>query len=232
MRSIVLFLLILNLCFAAWILFVRDAPPDMDAILEKQIADSYLDVPRLQLVSELVADESPLQTPGPEYAAEESCWFLGPFDEQQLASDLRTRLRATGVDIDVQGIATPVAPDFWVFVTPQPSRQDAVRLLRDLQRRDIDSFIITEGENENGISLGFYSSEKYAREVQSEHAGQSYQVDVQIVPREIDEFWGVIRAQEYDKLSAQAWERFQNENGGLSLEQKYCDIVASSDNLE
>ena len=197
--------------------------------MEQQIARSYVDAPELKLVSDTSLDSIVAE---PQYDAEEQCWMLGPFDENDLAVNVQTRLRATGVQMAVQNISTPVAPDYWVYAVPQDSRQAAVQLLRDLQRRDIDSFIIAEGELENGISLGFFSEDAQAREELDRHKGQSYEVAIKVVPRDIDEFWGVVRINEFQKLSEQAWDRFQEDNGKLSLEQNYCDSVATVGNIE
>ena len=152
-----------------------------------------------------------------DYAANEMCWMLGPFEESELADNIQTRLKATGVELAVQKISTPVAPDYWVYAVPLSSRQAAVELLRNLQRRNVDSFIIAEGELENGISLGFFSDESTARDLIERHKDQEYQVDMRVVPRNIQEYWGVVRTREFDKLSEQAWERFRTDNGDLAL---------------
>lgn len=231
MRTIFIILVVLNVCFAAWhVILGEDSAQTRAAELERQIASSHVDAPELQLVSE--RGSPPQLEPAPEYAAAEMCWMLGPFDENELAENIQTRLQATSVQMAVRKMSTPVAPDYWLYAVPQTSRQEAVELLRDLQQRDIDSFIIAEGELENGISLGFFPDEGNARVEMEKHRGQVYDVAIKIVPRDIDEFWGVVRINEFEKLSEQAWDRFRADNGELSLEQNYCDIVATVGNLE
>jgi len=232
MRSIFFFLLVLNVIFGVWHLAFGEKSGSRTESIEQQIALSHVDAPELQLVADTRANvNADAQTPQ-NYAANEMCWKLGPFEEFELASNIQTRLRATGVNLFVQKIATPVAPDYWVYAVPMESRQAAVELLRNLQQRNVDSFIIAEGELENGISLGFYSDEKAARQVVEDHLGQDYRVAMQVVPRNIEEYWGVVRTREFDKLSEEAWERFRADNGDLALEQKYCDIVATAGNFE
>ncbi len=233
MRSIFFFLLVLNVVFGIWHLAFGEKSGSRTESIEQQIALSHVDAPELQLVVDTrEADSARAQQAAESYAANEMCWKLGPFEERELASNIQTRLRATGVNLSVQKIATPVAPDYWVYAVPMETRQAAVELLRNLQQRNVDSFIIAEGELENGISLGFYSNEKTAREAVEAHLGQDYRVAMQVVPRNIEEYWGVVRTREFDKLSKEAWERFREDNGDLALEQKYCDIVATAGNLE
>ncbi|MEM8500982.1 MAG: SPOR domain-containing protein [Pseudomonadota bacterium] len=233
MRSIFFFLLVLNVVFGIWHLAFGEKSGTRTESIEQQIALSHVNAPELQLVADTQNDTRSRESQVPQdYAANEMCWKLGPFEESELASNIQTRLRATGVDLFVQKIATPVAPDYWVYAVPMETRQAAVELLRNLQQRNVDSFIIAEGELENGISLGFYSKEKTAREVVEEHLGQDYRVAMQVVPRNIEEYWGVVRAREFDKLSEEAWERFRSDNGDLALEQKYCDFVATAGNFE
>lgn len=232
MRAAFLVLVVSNVLFLVWNLaFGEDSAESDDALVERQIAASYVDAPELTMVNERRPNkaEDALDSAGPaSYDRNEFCWLLGPFDDSDLAESVYTRLQTMGVGMDLERIASPVAPDYWVHIVPQQNRQAAIQLLRGLQRRKIDSFIIAEGELENGISLGFYSDEKTARRQLAQHEGQPYKVDIQLVPRNIEEFWGVVRAQEYDKLSEQAWNRFRNENGNLKLDRKSCSVIASA----
>lgn len=234
MRSIFIFLLVLNGLFLLWHLaFGGSDSADSASAAQQHAAASYVDAPELKLV-ETAEAAAPVVGPLDVLAFEpgERCWLIGPFDDETAASDVSTRLTATGLQVLIRRLATPVEPDYLVYALPQTSRAAAVSLLRDLQQRKVDSYIIAEGELENGISLGFYSSEKTAREVLEMHRGQPFQVDIKRIPRQIEEFWGVFHESEYNKLGEEAWSRFRNENGNLSLEQNTCDVVASGNNLE
>ena len=123
-------------------------------------------------------------------------------------------------------------PDYWVHIVPQANRGIANALARDLQAREVKSFIIAQGKLENGISLGIYPNKRRADEVVRDHRDQPYEVAIEVLPRHIEEFWGLMPEPEFNKLSERAWERFRSESGGLDLAQNYCAVVASQEKLE
>lgn len=258
MKALIFFLVLLNVGYGGWNL-VFGSVDAASANATAKISLEYQDVPELQLVGQDGADEDEKITAVGDVAVEEAeeayvdqsevpvdpvvkneaasaanaqCWLLGPFDARTGAQDLRTRLRANGVDIDINKLATPIAPDYWVYVEPQVSRRAAVQLLRELQARKIDSFIVSEGELQNAISLGIFSKEESAQRVLAKHQGQDYPVSMTTIPRQIDEFWGVLAGIEYEKISVDRWSELQDQGKGFTMKQNFCDVVASTNILE
>ncbi len=235
MRALFLVLLVLNLTFALWHIVMGGGIPSNEDAGSAQ-GPTFVDAPLLRLVGDVVGispSENTLDVGvEPLFQPNDQCWQIGPFDGLQEVENARTRLAARAVTMAIRELSVPVAPDYWVYVSPRANRQAAMLLLRQLQARDIESSIIAEGELENGISLGFFSSEKSARLLLERHQGQLYQVDLKIVPREITEFWGLIALNEYPKLGSSGWQRFRDEIGGVIMKQNICDVVATNDNFE
>ncbi len=67
------------------------------------------------------------------------------------------RLVSLGMAGQIREISVDTDPEYWVYVPPLSSRMMAVRKLKQLQSRNIDSFVITQGDLVNGISLGLFS---------------------------------------------------------------------------
>ncbi len=74
-------------------------------------------------------------------------------------------------------------PSFhWVIIPPQP-RPVALKQFRDIQRQGIDSYLVTEGENRNAISLGLFESRSAAISVLEEKKGQNLNAVLANFPR-------------------------------------------------
>lgn len=233
MRVLFLILLVFNVAFALWHVALGGSGEGGD----RPAAPAFINAPLLRLVADVAggsgaADVGSIPERSPSFEAGDRCWTFGPFDAREDAENMQTRLSARAVAMVVQERSTSVAPDFWVHVPPRVNRQAAMLLLRQLQGRGVDSSIIAEGELANGISLGFFSSEKSARQLLERHQDQVYPVDLRIVPREISEFWGLIALDEYSKLGEEGWRRFLSQSDGVIMEQNVCDAVATTDNFE
>lgn len=73
-------------------------------------------------------------------------------------------------------------PFNWIIIPPQP-RAEALRQFREIQRRGIDSYLVTEGENRNAISLGLFESREAAISVLEEKKRQNLNAVLANFPR-------------------------------------------------
>lgn len=235
MKVLFFILLTLNLAYAAWSLLLSPQAPELrQALMEASSSVRRQPQPR-QIIHELEGS----QTIGDQVSDEElakdpaaTCWMLGPFEDDGTANALQQRLQAQDVRLQLKTLVTPVAPDYWVYIEPQRSRQAALRLLRELQASQIDSFIIGEGQLENGISLGFFPDEKSARKVMRRRTEDGYAVKIKSVARSAEEIWAVLQLAEYNKLKAGQWQKLQRELGKWQQRQNYCKLIASQKQLE
>ena len=94
-------------------------------------------------------------------------------DNQPLASEAGFR---------VQEVERELAPLHWVIIPPQPP-EVALRQFQDMQRQGIDSYLVTEGENRNAISLGLFESRESAISVLEEKKRQNLNAVLVNFPR-------------------------------------------------
>src|SRR5690606_1236041 len=94
-----------------------------------------------------------------------SCLYLGGFDDESMAAAVRQRLLSLDIASDIQGLDVAAGIDYWVYLPPLVSRQASLRQLRELQSRNIDSYIITVRDLANAISLGIFSRKDSAESV-------------------------------------------------------------------
>lgn len=173
-------------------------------------------------------------TPGaaPEVPAAPICHMIGPFAEKISARQVRDRLLAIPVKVDLYRIDVPGKPVFWVYLGPMRSRQEAQDQHRQLLGKNIDSFIITEGPLLNGVSLGFFTKEESAQTLLRQRREQGYDAKLREVARTSPEMWVVFGDGEYARFDETQWERVRAGTDGIEVRKSLCDVVASAEKLE
>lgn len=119
-----------------------------------------------------------------------SCWRIGDYSDLAQAQDISERLTAVDLDVEIKAIDAPTGDyDYRVVIPPMPSMQEAFRRLRELKGRNIDSYVMTQGENAQGISLGLFSTETAAIRHRQQMAGLGYESVVRPIARVSRGFW-------------------------------------------
>jgi hypothetical protein len=184
MRWVFLSLICLNLLVMVW--FWRDqAGTSMERISEpKQKGEA------LVLLSELDSsdiDYKEIKAKSSRVASR--CYSVGPLADRIDAKHLKVRAEALGFNSELRGLATGTSIEHWVHIPPQANRQQSLRLLRELQGRGIDSYIITQGDLAEGISLGLFRNEDSAQRLTKKMQGMDYNVVIKEVSRGEKELW-------------------------------------------
>lgn len=164
--------------------------------------------------------------------AADLCWLIGPFKEEISGRQVVGRLAAMDIILRLQAIEVPGKPDYWVYIEPQDTRKKAISLLRELQAKKIDSYLITQGELSNGISLGFFTQKDRADLVYETRLKDGYKPIIKVVPRVHKEIWAIFDREEYGKMSDTLWEKIKEGNKGLERRKNRCDKIASMGNFE
>ena len=160
------------------------------------------------------------------------CWVMGPFKEQISIKQVTTRLAALDIELQFQDQVIEGEPDYWVHIPPQPSRKSAIKLLRQLQASKIDSFLITEGELANGLSLGLFTQQYRAKKVHKQRVAQGYDAHIKVVPRTTVESWAVFDGAKYGEMTEELWNKIKEGHKGLERRKNFCDTIASTHNID
>ncbi len=186
MRWILLLLLLLNAFYYVW--HQQQAP-----LRAKEIAPAaaYQTARKdIQLLSEADVSSARAQTPvsvAPVEAA--ACLFLGSFEQEERARVVEQRLLSLDIRADVRSVDAAAGVEYWVYLPPLASRQASLRQLRELQARRIDSYIITQGELANGISLGIFPRNESANSVMQRLRAVGYEPQLRELSRAHRSFW-------------------------------------------
>lgn len=161
-----------------------------------------------------------------EVAEADSCLFLGSFQLSAQAQQLEQRLTALDIQAEVRSVNAAAGLDYWVYLAPLASRQASLRQLKELQARRIDSYIITQGDLANGISLGIFPRHDSAESVMRRLRDAGYEPLLRELPRAQRSFW-VRVAPQSRRLVDDALESLSVDFNGLQHQIMPCESVAS-----
>jgi hypothetical protein len=120
---------------------------------------------------------------------EQRCYSVGPFKDEDDAKFLGIRAEALGFSSEMRRLATGGSIEHWVHIPPLINRQQSLQLLRELQGRGVDSYIITQGELAEGISLGLFRNKESAEGLMLKMQEMAYDVVIKEVLRGEKELW-------------------------------------------
>ncbi|MGI9274590.1 MAG: SPOR domain-containing protein [Endozoicomonas sp.] len=155
------------------------------------------------------------------------CLVLGPFSSATKADNLQQRLFAVGVGSRERSDGEATQADFWVHIPPLASRVNAIRMLRELQGQGIDSFVITQGELSNGISLGLFSREASANEVSRRLLEAGYETRIKQLARSPETYWLEMDLKESRQITDRFWSELGDDYKELKMLEKNCKGIAS-----
>jgi hypothetical protein len=189
-RLLVVLLLAMNVGVAFW--WALRTPP-----APAPVALTRPDVPPLRLLAEtepMSADVAAAEAVGPPQSDAERdarrCIEIGPFLTQV---DLRRAMNALTPIVEriqFRETRTMVRRGYRVFIAPSPSRETALATARQLAAAGLrDYFVVTNGADQNTVSLGLYRELANAERRRTEVAALG--LDVSMEPRddEIPQYW-------------------------------------------
>ena len=234
MRWIFVTLLLLN---AVYFLLKGEVVMHEQPAVSVAMVSSNQSLKSLQLLSEVSKGQQlrpqalellPLEEPTE--GVESLCTLIGPFSELLAAENILEHLRALEVEATMQNVEVPEGPGYWVYLPPEDSRKAALRRLRELQSRGIDSYVIPKGDLANGISFGMFSQEALADKRLEVMRRQGYNAQMDEVKRSHSELWVMLPAGEVDKVAAEFWLYHAPKESLLERRQNYCLGVATESN--
>jgi len=185
MRWVFFCLLILNVVYLVWNLVATAVTPSVS-----QVMPAAGNAPTLVLVEESVAGArlapESRQSSQPDLAM---CATLGPWESVTAADKVLSALSSQGYRGTLRTILADRERLHWVYLPAYPDRDAALRVLRELQSRDVDSFIVSDGEDANAISLGYFSSEESARGLAVKMKSAGYPAETRDTNRKVSEYW-------------------------------------------
>lgn len=179
MRSLFLFLLLLNILYALWQLQFQRVAPDreLDALPAASVGGGVV-----SRSSSAVGEQERSGVSGGD-ASGALCIRLGVFAERGEAEQLRQRLLALDVRASLVEDELVSSSDYWLVMPVAGGTAGALAKLSLLQEQGIDSFVITKGPLAGNISLGVFSREDYAVARQAQLQADGHDVEIRPVEK-------------------------------------------------
>jgi len=155
MRWIFITLVLMNLAYLGYELSKVEAPIERQESVTLPTPSHAKSLVLLSETAKLAPRRNRRQN-----AEEALCWAVGSFPTELAAKHVYARMVALDIDAKVSPKEKVLKKEFWVYLPPLPNKKQALRKLKELQRRKVDSYVITEGELANGISLGLFGKQE------------------------------------------------------------------------
>jgi cell division protein FtsN len=115
-------------------------------------ATANINSPAAVSAAELSATATPMITPQAQY-----CERIGAFTQESDAASMRARLGSLTSAAEVKAVEELQLRGYWVYLPQSADRESALKRARQLSAAGIkDYYVVTEGNNENTISLGMF----------------------------------------------------------------------------
>lgn len=182
MRILFLFLLILNLLFAAWQYYtpekkdvqIRPLSSHLEKlVLLKEAAPVIEEEP--DVVKQIDDEQSEKATPV------KVCYTLGPYTDKEVVTQIEGQIARDVIDFVVREREEQELHRYWVYLSGNKNRAAAREVSKALAKKNVkDYYIIQKGDKKNSISLGHFKDKAYAdaRVKKVSHLGFNPQIEV------------------------------------------------------
>lgn len=248
MRWTVIGLFLLNIVFAVWGWLGYSYSRNVESLGGAEAVSSAENMPgaKLVLLREQVVATPVAPTPeavvqpalSPPNTVEQVavdiplCTLLGPLLQPSDAKALLARLGALQIQAKYVSLRVDGNPDYWVYLSPEPTKDLAIAKLRELQGKKIDSFLIPQGDLANGISLGIFDSQENAEKHRQAIVQMGYNALLKTNPRTYLENWVAIYPDQVAGFSQELYGQLHAENPKLDLRKDECRKVASTIDIQ
>lgn len=220
LRTLILFVILLNLAFFYWArenLFEREVWDQPKSIVGAQ--------PILLLTEAPVTDEG-LPDPNTDGSVNTvqafMCFSIGPFENAKASDDMYEVMFDLGIQAKQRIVNERKPKSYWVYLPTSNSRAKAEELVRFLEKNKVtETYIWLEAPHRYAISLGLFSRLPTARAKQDEIEAIGLDPEMEVRYREFTEFW-VDYQQESGASQPGQLEEMLRENDRLLILETNC----------
>lgn len=96
--------------------------------------------------------------------SQSSCYAFGPFDSERSAQIIANKINGFGLWTDITTQQTMQTLNFFVYLQPFTSRQEALNVITEIRKHEIKDYKLVEsGPYKNAIALGSFNDLDQAR---------------------------------------------------------------------
>jgi hypothetical protein len=165
------------------IVLVREIDKGEKEVLKEEVLKEEPD----DLASDVALLDDESKTPVAEVG---QCFSLGPFRQKDSLQELKNDIAPYVVSAVIRDKKGQDYTVHWVFIQPEKSRKDIIKVAKRLKTKKIkDFYIIREGEKNNGISLGHFKDKRRALGLEAKVKKHGFDVHIEPIYRTSEVFW-------------------------------------------
>ena len=197
MRTLILFLILVNLAFYYWASqyqsddVIFDQPKTLRGYKPIKLLSERQQETENQKTPESLADEQvSLASQIPPAHTSEKCFSLGPFTEEQKSNEVYDILFSSGVQAKQRTVNERRPKSYWVYLTAHDSQQDAEKTVEFLKKNKINEFYIwLTPPHKYAVSLGLFKKLRTARGKMAEVRKLGLEPNMEVRFDEYTEYW-------------------------------------------
>ena len=156
------------------------------SIPENALKQSSSQVAEDRAAQPVMPAAAPLQPALPEG----KCFTLGPFRDLDKLRSLTREIKSYVTEADFRGKEERGQAIYWVYLTPEKSRKEAIATGKRLKSKKIkDFYIIRDGAKVNGISLGHFRNKAGAYGLEKKVTKLGFDVNVEPIFKSYTIYW-------------------------------------------
>lgn len=235
MRWLVVFLVVFNLSVFAYFKFLNKEQGVIDIRKQRDIDWGQVEI--LRVKAELSSAEikkrdkrkvgEAAEKKAPVIAVEDLCYLIGTYEEIISARTDNLKLKKEDIESEIVNLEYLLPTLYWVYIRPLSNEAAAVKELNALQSSEIDSYLVTEGDYKNAISLGVFSQGESANVVARKVRALGYKVEVVLREKTKEQIWLSLEQGVSGQKITELMEKLKKENILLKTQEKSCQAVAS-----
>lgn len=242
-KWLALVLVFFNIAYFVWAVAVPSTTAELSKVSEPRVQgvklkllDELSEVERSDLANKDTANEQQ-EFPVEQIVNEENiqdsligtepyCPSLGPFENKPKLKEVGQRLADSGLKVEVRTVVIDSNEKYRVYLPPFSDRENAAEALKKLRAKKIDSYIMSDGELNNAISLGIFSTKDSAEGLVKKMLSHGYQAKIQGTQLDTEVYWldvlENISSQKVDEILISV----MSEINGITRIDSPCKVVA------
>jgi len=159
------------------------------------------------------------------------CAQIGAYTEIDDAERWQEKIAKEHYKVTLQSLVVPGSLEYWVLIVTNKGRNAALAVLHEVQKKKLDSYLVTEGAYENAISLGLFVNELSAMQLSEQVSVMGYSAGVYERTHHLNEYWLQIDLENEAESRKNKLHELVNRHKEIKILNSLCETFAHSPSI-
>jgi len=156
------------------------------------------------------------------------CAQIGAYTELDDAKLWQGKITKEHYKVALKPLVVEKGLEYWVLIVSRKNGDAALKMLRELQKKKLDSYLVTQGVYENAISLGLFVNEASAIRVSERVSSMGYPAAVYERTHRLSEYWLEIDLKDEPELRKNRLHELMDGSKKIKILNSLCETFAHS----